>query len=55
MIPKKIHYCWFGYNPKPPLAEKCIKSWKRHCPDYEIVRYDPKNNQMELEEIILKI
>ena len=43
MIPKKIHYCWFGYNPKPPLAEKCIKSWKRHCPDYEIVEWNEDN------------
>lgn len=43
MIPKKIHYCWFGGNPLPPLAEKCIRSWKKHCPDYEIVRWDESN------------
>ena len=43
MIPKKIHYCWFGRNPKPKLAEKCIASWKKHCPDYEIVEWNEDN------------
>jgi mannosyltransferase OCH1-like enzyme len=43
MIPKVIHYCWFGGNPLPPKAEKCIKSWKKYCPDYEIVRWDESN------------
>lgn len=43
MIPKIIHYCWFGRNPKPVLAEKCIKSWKRFCPDYEIVEWNEDN------------
>jgi len=42
-IPKVIHYCWFGGNPKPKMAEKCIKSWKRHCPDYEIVEWNESN------------
>ena len=42
-IPKIIHYCWFGGNPKPPLAEKCIKSWKKHCPDYEILEWNEDN------------
>ena len=36
MIPKIIHYCWFGGNPLPPLAEKCIASWRKFLPDYEI-------------------
>ena len=36
MIPKIIHYCWFGRNPLPPLAEKCIASWRKFLPDYEI-------------------
>lgn len=40
MIPKKIHYCWFGKNPKPRLAEKCISSWKKICPDYEIIEWN---------------
>jgi len=42
-IPKKIHYCWFGRNPKPKLAEKCIRSWKRKCPDYEIIEWTEDN------------
>lgn len=43
MIPKKIHYCWFGRNPKPKLAEKCITSWRKYCPDYEIVEWNEDN------------
>lgn len=43
MIPKTIHYCWFGHNPKPKLAEKCIRSWKRYCPDYEIIEWNEEN------------
>lgn len=43
MIPKIIHYCWFGKNPLPELAVKCIDSWKRFCPDYEIIRWDESN------------
>jgi len=43
MIPKVIHYCWFGRNPKPKLAKKCIKSWKKYCPDYEIIEWNEDN------------
>lgn len=43
MIPKTIHYCWFGDNPKSKLVEKCIKSWKKHCPDYEIIEWNESN------------
>ena len=43
MIPKTIHYCWFGGKPLPKLAKKCIKSWKKYCPDYEIIRWDESN------------
>lgn len=43
MIPKKIHYCWFGRNPKPKLAERCIASWKKYCPDYEIIEWNEDN------------
>lgn len=43
MIPKKIHYCWFGGNPMPEKDQKCIESWKRYCPDYEIIRWDESN------------
>ena len=37
MIPKKIHYCWFGRGEKNEKAKKCIASWHRFCPDYEII------------------
>lgn len=43
MIPKTIHYCWFGGKPKPKLAKKCIESWKKHCPDYEIIEWNETN------------
>ena len=43
MIPKIIHYCWFGGKPLTPLAEKCIASWHRIMPDYEIKRWDESN------------
>lgn len=43
MIPKVIHYCWFGRNPLPPLAIKCINSWKEHLPDYEIIEWNEDN------------
>lgn len=42
-IPKVIHYCWFGRGPLPPLAEKCIQSWKKYCPDYEIICWNEDN------------
>ena len=43
MIPKIIHYCWIGGKPLTPLAEKCIASWRRVMPDYEIKRWDESN------------
>lgn len=43
MIPKKIHYCWFGGNPLNDVALKCIASWKKHCPGYEIIEWNEKN------------
>ena len=43
MIPKKIHYCWFGKGKKPQLAEKCLESWKKYCPDYEIIEWNEEN------------
>ena len=42
-IPKKIHYCWFGGKPLPSLAKKCIASWKKYCPDYEIIEWNETN------------
>lgn len=43
MIPKIIHYCWFGGNPLPELAKKCISSWKKYFPDYEIKEWNEDN------------
>ncbi len=40
---KYIHYCWFGGKPLPKLARKCLQSWKKFLPDYEIIRWDEKN------------
>lgn len=42
-IPKTIHYCWFGGNPLSELARKCINSWKKYLPDYEIVEWNETN------------
>lgn len=42
-IPKIIHYCWFGKGQLPALAKKCIKSWKKYCPDYEIICWNEDN------------
>ncbi len=42
-IPKIIHYCWFGGKPKNELAQKCIKSWKKHCPEYKLVEWNEEN------------
>ncbi len=43
MIPKIIHYCWFGRGEKPELAKKCIVSWKKFCPDFEICEWNEDN------------
>lgn len=43
MIPKIIHYCWFGGKKKPAVVQDCIKSWKKHLPDYEIIEWNEKN------------
>lgn len=43
MIPKIIHYCWFGGNPLPESAKKCIASWRKFLPDYEIKEWNESN------------
>lgn len=48
MIPKVIHYCWFGRGPMPKLALKCIESWKKYCPDYEIKEWNEDNFDLDL-------
>lgn len=48
MIPKIIHYCWFGRGEMPKLAKKCIKSWKKYCPDYEIKEWNEDNFDLDM-------
>lgn len=40
---KKIHYVWLGGKPLPANVRSCIRSWKKFCPDWEIVRWDETN------------
>lgn len=48
MIPKVIHYCWFGRGKMPKLALKCIQSWKKFCPDYTIKEWNEDNFDLNL-------
>lgn len=48
MIPKIIHYCWFGHGPLPELAQKCIASWRKFLPDYEIKEWNENNFDVNL-------
>lgn len=43
MIPKVIHYCWFGRNEKSNLIRSCIESWKEYCLDYDSVEWNESN------------
>lgn len=43
MIPKKIHYCWFGGKEKPESFRICLDSWKKYLPDYEIIEWNESN------------
>ncbi len=43
LIPKVIHYCWFSGKEIPEKYKRCIESWEKHCPDYEIKRWDESN------------
>lgn len=50
MIPKIIHYCWFGDADKPAMVKFCIRSWRKFCPDFEIKEWNESNfnvNQYE--------
>lgn len=44
---KYIHYCWFGDKPLPKLAKKCIDSWKKFLPDYEIIKWSEENVDLD--------
>ena len=43
MIPKTIHYCWFSGDEKPDLVKRCIESWHKHLPNYNIKCWDGKS------------
>lgn len=43
MIPKIINYCWFGGKPLSQQAKKCVTSWKKYCPDYQIKEWNESN------------
>jgi mannosyltransferase OCH1-like enzyme len=48
IIPKTIHYCWFGKGEMPPLAKACLESWKQHMPDWNYVLWNEENLPDEL-------
>ncbi len=50
MIPKKIHYCWFGRGELNKKAQKCIESWRKFCPDYEIIEWNEDNFDVNMNE-----
>ena len=52
MIPRKIHYCWFGGKELPQSAKKCIKSWKKYFPDYEIIQWNENNYNIKKNKYI---
>ena len=50
MIPKVIHYCWFGRGELPDLAKMCIASWRKYMPDYEIIEWNEDNFDVNMIE-----
>lgn len=48
MIPKIIHYCWFGDKEMPELAQKCIASWKQYLPDYELRLWNEETFDLDM-------
>ena len=54
MIPKIIHYCWFGGGPKPKSVEKYIRSWKKYCSDYEIIEWNEDNFDISSSPLYVK-
>lgn len=54
MINKTIHYCWFGKNKKSTLAKKCINSWKKHCPSFNIIEWNEENFNIDLAPLYVR-
>lgn len=50
LIPKKIHYCWFGRGELPDFLKECIESWNVYCPDYEIIEWNEDNYDVNRHE-----
>ena len=48
MIPKVIHYCWFGRGKMPEMALKCIESWKKYLPEYKIKEWNEDNFDLDM-------
>ena len=51
---KYIHYCWFGGRPLSSLAKKCLESWKKYFPDYEVIRWDESKSELNECEFVKK-
>ncbi|GGG96891.1 glycosyltransferase family 32 protein [Pedobacter zeae] len=54
MIPKTIHYCWFGNNNLDSLSTTCINSWKKYLPDYKIIKWDESNFDISCNNYVLE-
>lgn len=54
LIPKTIHYCWFGDKEIPDRLKKCIESWQKYCPDYKVIRWSEENYNIEQHEYTKK-
>lgn len=46
MIPKRIHYCWFGESPKSDLNKRCLDSWRKFMPGYQIKEWNETNSDL---------
>ena len=54
-IPRKIHYFWFGGGVKSSKVKKCIESWKKFCPDYEIIEWNESNYDYKKHPVMIKL
>lgn len=54
MIPKKIHYIWFGDSSISKLGEDCIESWLKFAPDYEVIKWDEEKYFSNFDDLFVK-
>ena len=54
LIPKVLHYCWFGGAPLPDFVKKCIATWRQYCPDYEILEWNESNFDIHMNDFVEK-